>query len=63
VGKDVPERCCTPCAARVGIDVGVCITYEYMEIADGDHITVAYTSLPKIFEFFDKHKRAPKAKQ
>ena len=34
------------------------MTYEYLEIADGDHINVAFTSLPRIFEFFEKHKRA-----
>jgi poly(3-hydroxybutyrate) depolymerase len=33
------------------------MTYEYVEIAGGDHITVAFTTLPRIFAFFDKHKR------
>ena len=33
------------------------MTHEYLEYPNGDHITVAFTSLPKIFAFFDKHKR------
>ena len=39
------------------------MTYEYLEIADGDHINVAFTSLPRIFEFFAKHRRAVAPKQ
>jgi poly(3-hydroxybutyrate) depolymerase len=31
------------------------MTYEYIEVAGGDHIAVAFQNLPKIFEFFDKH--------
>jgi len=31
--------------------------YEYDEIAGGNHISVAFESLPKIFAFFDKHKK------
>jgi poly(3-hydroxybutyrate) depolymerase len=31
--------------------------YEYDEIAGGNHISVAFESLPKIFAFFDRHKR------
>jgi poly(3-hydroxybutyrate) depolymerase len=33
------------------------MTYEYIEVPGGDHITVAFKNLPKIFEFFEKHKR------
>lgn len=33
------------------------MTYEYIEVAKGDHVTVAFRNLPKIFEFFDKHKK------
>jgi len=33
------------------------MTYEYIEVPNGDHITVAFTTLPRIFAFFDKHKR------
>ena len=36
--------------------------HEYIEIPGGDHITVAFKTLPKIFEFFDKQKRTPAAK-
>ncbi|HEY2785971.1 MAG TPA: alpha/beta hydrolase [Fimbriiglobus sp.] len=36
------------------------MTYEYLEIKDGNHINVAASNLPKIFEFFDKHKRKDK---
>ena len=39
------------------------MTHEYMEIAGGGHIDVAATGMPKIFEFFEKHKRqAPEKK-
>ena len=31
------------------------MNYEYIEVKGGDHITVAFKSLPKIFAFFDKH--------
>lgn len=33
------------------------MTHEYVEVAGGDHITVAFTTLPKIFDFFDAHVR------
>src|SRR5690606_25198930 len=33
------------------------MTYEYIEVKGGDHIFVAFSNLPKIFAFFDKHKR------
>ncbi len=36
------------------------MTCEYIEVKDGDHISVAAQNLPKIFEFFDKHKRGEK---
>lgn len=36
------------------------MTYEYIEVAGGDHVTIAAQNLPQIFAFFDKHKRKPK---
>jgi len=39
------------------------MTYEYIEVKDGDHVTVAFKNMPKIFEFFDKHKREDKSKK
>ena len=36
------------------------MTYEYIEVAGGDHGSVAAQNLPKIFEFFNKHKRGDK---
>jgi poly(3-hydroxybutyrate) depolymerase len=33
------------------------MTYEYCEIPGGDHVRVAAQNLPKIFDFFNKHKR------
>jgi poly(3-hydroxybutyrate) depolymerase len=33
------------------------MTYEYVEVAGGDHVTVAFRNLPQIFAFFDKHRR------
>lgn len=36
--------------------------HEYVEIAGGDHVSVAAQNLPKIFEFFNKHKRTAKDK-
>jgi poly(3-hydroxybutyrate) depolymerase len=38
------------------------MTYEYVEVAGGDHLSVAFSNLPKIFEFFEKHQRAGKGK-
>lgn len=37
------------------------MTYEYVEVAGGDHVTVAFTTLPRIFAFFDQHRRGEKA--
>lgn len=34
------------------------MTCEYVEIAGGDHVTVAWRKMPEIFEFFNKHRRA-----
>jgi predicted peptidase len=31
--------------------------YEYIEVAGGDHVNVAFQNMPKIFEFFEKHKK------
>lgn len=36
------------------------MTYEYVEVPGGDHVGVAAPNLPKMFEFFEKHKRKPK---
>lgn len=38
------------------------MTYEYIEEPDGDHISIAAANMPKIFEFFNKHKRGEKKK-
>lgn len=38
------------------------MTYEYIEVAGGDHIAIAHQNLPKIFEFFNKHTRKPAEK-
>ena len=34
--------------------------YEYIEVAGGDHVSIAAQNLPKIFEFFNKHRRGEK---
>jgi poly(3-hydroxybutyrate) depolymerase len=39
------------------------MTYEYIEVAGGDHVTVAFKNMPKIFEFFDKHKKKEAAQK
>jgi predicted peptidase len=31
--------------------------YEYIEVAGGGHVDVAMQNMPKIFEFFEKHKK------
>lgn len=36
------------------------VTHEYIEVAGGDHVSIAAQNLPKIFAFFDKHKRGAK---
>jgi poly(3-hydroxybutyrate) depolymerase len=36
------------------------MTHEYIEVPDGDHVTVAWRNLPQVFEFFNKHKRVAK---
>jgi poly(3-hydroxybutyrate) depolymerase len=33
------------------------MVYEYIEDPEGNHINVAFDNLPKIFAFFEKHKR------
>ncbi|HYT95202.1 MAG TPA: alpha/beta hydrolase [Gemmataceae bacterium] len=38
------------------------MTHEYIEVAGGDHVRVAFDNLPRIFEFFDKQHRKEKAK-
>jgi poly(3-hydroxybutyrate) depolymerase len=37
------------------------MTYEYVEVAGGDHVNVAFEKMPAIFEFLAKHKRGAKA--
>src|SRR5262245_57955814 len=39
------------------------MTYEYIEVAGGDHVTIAADNMPKILEFFNKHKRSEKPKE
>lgn len=33
------------------------MTYQYVEVPNGDHVLVAFRTLPQIFAFFDKHRR------
>jgi lysophospholipase L1-like esterase len=37
------------------------MTSQYIEVPEGDHMNVAWTELPKIFEFFEKHSKQPKS--
>lgn len=37
------------------------MTIEYIEVPGGDHVNVAAPNLPKMFEFFEKHRRKPNA--
>lgn len=39
------------------------MTYDYIEVAGGDHGSVVGQNVPKIFDFFDKHKRKEKKKE
>jgi poly(3-hydroxybutyrate) depolymerase len=34
------------------------MTHEYIEVAGGDHVTIAFQNMPKIFEFLSKHRRS-----
>ncbi|MSQ94687.1 MAG: poly(3-hydroxybutyrate) depolymerase [Gemmataceae bacterium] len=36
--------------------------YEYIEVAGGDHVRVAFDKMPDIFAFFEKHKKEAKPK-
>jgi len=36
------------------------MVYEYIEVAGGGHIDVAYQNMPKIFEFFEKQRKKEK---
>ncbi len=38
------------------------MTCEYVEVPGGDHVTVAFRNLPKVFEFFNNHQRGGKGK-
>jgi predicted esterase len=52
----VPVAGCRAVAEKtkeMGYDV------KYLEYSDGDHISVAVSSVKDIFDFFDAHKRAP----
>jgi poly(3-hydroxybutyrate) depolymerase len=37
------------------------MTYEYIEVPGGGHVDVAFKNLPKIFEFFNAHKKPAKS--
>ena len=39
------------------------MTYRYVEIAGGDHMSVAVKNLPEVFDFFSRHKRGERATQ
>jgi poly(3-hydroxybutyrate) depolymerase len=39
------------------------MTHEYIEVPDGDHGNVVGQNVPKIFDFFDKHKREKKKEE
>jgi poly(3-hydroxybutyrate) depolymerase len=39
------------------------MTYDYIEVEGGDHVSVVGQNVPKIFDFFDKHKRKEKKKE
>lgn len=36
------------------------MTHEYIEVPGGDHVTVAFKNLPKIFDFFNQHRKSTK---
>ncbi len=36
--------------------------YEYIEVAGGGHVDVAFTKMPDVFAFFNKHKKDTKPK-
>jgi poly(3-hydroxybutyrate) depolymerase len=36
------------------------MTHEYIEVKGGGHVDIAFQNLPRIFEFFNKHKKAAK---
>ena len=38
------------------------MTYEYIEVEGGDHGSVVSPNIPKMFDFFDKHKKTKKEK-
>lgn len=38
------------------------MTYEYIEVPGGDHVSIAFKNMPKIFEFFNTHKRKSREK-
>ena len=33
------------------------MTYRYVEVAGGDHVSVAWKNMPEVFAFFDRHTR------
>ncbi|HKA07061.1 MAG TPA: prolyl oligopeptidase family serine peptidase [Gemmataceae bacterium] len=38
------------------------MTYRYIEVAGGDHVTVAWKNLPAVFEFFEGQRRGAREK-
>ncbi|MBM3992706.1 MAG: poly(3-hydroxybutyrate) depolymerase [Planctomycetes bacterium] len=38
------------------------MTHQYVEVAGGDHVSIAFTKMPDIFEFFNKHKKGESPK-
>jgi predicted peptidase len=36
------------------------MTHEYIEVAGGDHVNIAFDKMPNIFDFFNKHKKRTK---
>ena len=36
------------------------MTHEYIEVAGGGHVDIAFQNMPKIFEFFNQHRRKAK---
>jgi len=39
------------------------MTYRYIEVAGGDHVTIAWKNLPAVFEFFEGKRRGERGKE
>ena len=39
------------------------MTYRYIEVAGGNHVTIAWKNMPAIFEFFDGQTRGKRGKE